>query len=156
MVLCPQQSARHDCRQLPWETRRRLQRRLQEDTAPPPSDEEGWVGGREEGWVGWTGWTGGGRGLGGWRLGSLPLLLSQSSQQPQFKVRAGTTEAGSLSGPKCHLLAACFWATTPLTLTLQQYLIMMSAVHFLAKRFAPAFTAGIQRAERGCEEHAGN
>ena len=136
-MLCPQQSARHDCRQLPWETRRRLQRRLQEDTAPPPSDEEGWVGG--------TGWAEGG-GLGEWRLGSLPLLLSQSSQQPQFKVRAGTTEAGSLSGPKCHLLAACFWATTPLTLTLQEYLIMISGVHFLAKRFAPAFTAGIQQA----------
>ena len=35
-------------------------------------------------------------------------------------------------------------------------IIMVSAVHFLATRIAPAFTAGIQQAERGCEEHAGN
>ena len=144
-MLCPQQSARHDCRQLPWETRRRLQRRLQEDTAPPPSDEEGWVGGT--GWTGGRGVVGrGGGGLGGWRLGSLPLLLSQLEAATIQGQSGDCRGRPSLSGPKCHLLAACFWAATPLILTLQEYLIMMSGAHFLATRIAPAFTAGIQQA----------
>ena len=99
----------------------------------------------------------GGRGTGGrwtrgWRVGWVEAVLTPSVALPVLSAATIQGQSGdcrgrpSLSGPKCHLLAACFWAATPLILTLQEYLIMMSGAHFLATRIAPAFTAGIQQA----------
>ena len=148
MVLCPRQSARHDCRQLPWETRRRLQRRLQEDTAPPPSDEEGWVGG--------TGWTGGGRRVGWVEAGLTPSVALPVLSAATIQGQSGDCRGRPASQDHSVICWQLVFGRQPLSPSLQEYLIMVSAVHFLATRIAPAFTAGIQQAERGCEEHAGN